>query len=74
MNVHYPKLYNMAHLFSFNVFTHYKGSINYILFPIQQKKSESQMQGCESHLCLYYQGDREKGGTRQRNANGFYKI
>ena len=30
--VHYPKLYNMAHLLSFNVFTASKGSNNYILF------------------------------------------
>ena len=32
MKVHYPKLYNMAHLFSLNVFTASKGSNNYILF------------------------------------------
>ena len=32
MKVHYPKLYNMAHLFTFNVFTDFKGSNNYILF------------------------------------------
>ena len=31
MKVHYPKLYNMAHL-SLNVFTASKGSSNYILF------------------------------------------
>ena len=31
MKVHYPKLYNMAHL-SLNVFTVSKGSNNYILF------------------------------------------
>ena len=31
MKVHYPKLYNMAHL-SLNVFTASKGSNNYILF------------------------------------------
>ena len=31
MKVHYPKLYNMAHLFTFNVFTDFKGSNNYIL-------------------------------------------
>ena len=30
--VHYPKLYNMAHLLSLNVFTASKGSNNYILF------------------------------------------
>ena len=30
----YPKLYNMAHLFTFNVFTDFKGSNNYILFAI----------------------------------------
>ena len=30
MKVHYPKLYNMAHL-SLNVFTASKGSNNYIL-------------------------------------------
>ena len=34
MKVHYPKLYNMAHLFSFNAFTDFKGSNNYILFAI----------------------------------------
>ena len=28
---HYPKLYNMAHLFSLNVFTASKGSNNYTL-------------------------------------------
>ena len=32
--VHYPKLYNMAHLPSLNVFTASKGSNNYILFAI----------------------------------------
>ena len=32
MKVHYPKLYNMAHLFSLNVFTASKGYNNYILF------------------------------------------
>ena len=31
MKVHYPKLYNMAHLLSLNVFTASKGSNNYIL-------------------------------------------
>ena len=30
--VHYPKLYNMAHLLSLNVFTASEGSNNYILF------------------------------------------
>ena len=34
MKVHYPKLYNMAHLLSLNVFTASKGSNNYILFLI----------------------------------------
>ena len=34
MKVHYPKLYNMAHLLSLNVFTASKGSNNYILFNI----------------------------------------
>ena len=34
MKVHYPKLYNMAHLFTLNVFTVSKGSNNYILFAI----------------------------------------
>ena len=34
MKVHYPKLYNMAHLLSLNVFTASKGSNNYILFAI----------------------------------------
>ena len=33
MKVHYPKLYNMAHL-SLNVFTASKGSNTYILFAI----------------------------------------
>ena len=32
MKVHYPKLYNMAHLLSLNVSTASKGSNNYILF------------------------------------------
>ena len=32
MKVHYSKLYNMAYLFTFNVFTDFKGSNNYILF------------------------------------------
>ena len=34
MKVHYPKLYNMTHFFSLNVFTASKGSNNYILFSI----------------------------------------
>ena len=34
MKVHYRKLYNMAHLFTFNIFTDFKGSNNYILFAI----------------------------------------
>ena len=34
MKVHYPKLYNMAHRLSLNVFTASKGSNNYILFAI----------------------------------------
>ena len=34
MKVHYPKLYNMAHILSLNVFTASKGSNNYILFFI----------------------------------------
>ena len=32
--VHYPKLYNKAHLLSLNVFTAFKGSNNHILFAI----------------------------------------
>ena len=40
MKVHYPKLYNMAHLLSLNVFTASKGSNNYILFPIGQTVSQ----------------------------------
>ena len=32
MKVHYPKLHNMAHILSLNVFTASKGSNNYILF------------------------------------------
>ena len=32
--VHYPKLYNMAHLLSLNVFTASEGSNNNILFAI----------------------------------------
>ena len=36
MKVHYPKLYNMAHLLSLNVFTASKGSNNYILFTCQR--------------------------------------
>ena len=38
MKVHYPKLYNMAHLFTFNAFTDFKGSNNYILFTSAVKK------------------------------------
>ena len=39
MKVHYPKLYNMAHLLlSLNVFTASKGSNNYILFTAQKLK------------------------------------
>ena len=34
MKVHYPKLYNMAHLLSLNVFTASKGSNKYILFVL----------------------------------------
>ena len=34
MKVHYPKLCNMAHFLSLNVFTASKGSNNYILFAI----------------------------------------
>ena len=34
MKVHYPKLYNMAHLFTSNVFTDFKGSNNYILLVV----------------------------------------
>ena len=34
MKVHYPKLYNMAHLLSLNGFTASKGSNNYILYDI----------------------------------------
>ena len=34
MKVHYPKLYNMAQLFTFNGFTDFKRSNNYILFAI----------------------------------------
>ena len=41
MKVHYPKLYNMAHLFSFNVFTDFKGSNNYILFILSEDLSPS---------------------------------
>ena len=37
MKVHYPKLYNMAHLLSLNVFTASKGSNNYILFKKRLK-------------------------------------
>ena len=32
MKGHYPKLYNMDHILSLNVFTASKGSNNYILF------------------------------------------
>ena len=34
MKVHYPKLYNMVHLLSLNVFTASKGSNNYILIKV----------------------------------------
>ena len=34
MKDHYPKLYNMAHVFSLNIITASKGSNNYILFAI----------------------------------------
>ena len=36
MKVHYPKLYNMSHLLSLNVFTASKGSNNYILSNINK--------------------------------------
>ena len=39
MKVHYPKLYNMAHLFTFNVFTDFKGSNNYVLIDTHEKLS-----------------------------------
>ena len=32
MKVHYPKLYNMVHFFSLNVFTASKGPNKYIIF------------------------------------------
>ena len=35
MKVHYPKLYNMAHL-SLNILTASKGSNNYILFIVDE--------------------------------------
>ena len=34
--VHYPKLYNMAHLLPLNVFTASKGSNNYIFFLVHR--------------------------------------
>ena len=34
MKIHYPKLYNMAHLLSLNVFAASNGSNSYILFAI----------------------------------------
>ena len=40
MKVHYPKLYNMAHL-SLNVFTASKGSNNYILFDLDYTSENS---------------------------------
>ena len=46
MKVHYPKLYNMAHL-SLNVFTASKGSNNYILFKIVVVKC---FNGCKNTI------------------------
>ena len=42
IKVHYPKLYNMAHLLSLNVFTASKGSNNYILFQNQRPPSSEE--------------------------------
>ena len=42
MKVHYPKLYNMAHL-SLNVFTAPKGSNNYILLNTISGKNMNQI-------------------------------
>ena len=41
MKVHYPNLCNMAHLFTFNAFTDFKGSNNYILFSMLVQSQES---------------------------------
>ena len=49
MKVHYPKLYNMAHLLSLNVFTASKGSNNYILFLV----TDVEKSFCLFELTLY---------------------
>ena len=46
MKVHYPKLYNMAHFFSLNVFTASKGSNNYILFDSVPKCQQVEIYWC----------------------------
>ena len=50
MKVHYPKLYNMAHL-SLNVFTAYKGSNNYILFKKKKKKKKKKQSVRLQEMC-----------------------
>ena len=52
MKVHYPKLYNMAHL-SLNVFTASKGSNNYILFKNPHDDSSCAHVSLWKHLRLH---------------------
>ena len=44
MKVHYPKLYNMAHLLSLNVFTASKGSNNYIYYNFRTGECPTSME------------------------------
>ena len=55
MKVHYPKLYNMAHI-SLNVFTASKGSNNYILFTKRRYgcHSTSSYLGYDFNILFYY--------------------
>ena len=54
MKVHYPKLYNMAHL-SLNVFTASNGSNNYILFifPLSVRDAKT-IHYLSLHLCVAF--------------------
>ena len=58
MTVHYPKLYNMAHL-SLNVFTASKGSNNYILLSVfkQYCVAEIIRHGQQSHTVTFVAED-----------------
>ena len=59
MKVHYPKLYNMAHLFTFNAFTDFKGSNNYILSEITREIHEMET---STYKTKFVQQSRRGGG------------